>query len=57
MAEHSSYETNNNINMYPKLSPTLSDDQKFRLNKISEIRDYFLAEIKEIELMSKSLSK
>ena len=46
MAEHSSYETNNNINMYPKLSPTLSDDQKFRLNKISEIRDYFVAEIK-----------
>ena len=28
-----------------------------RLNKISEIEDYFIAEIKERELMSKKLSK
>ena len=27
------------------------------LNKISEIEDYFIAEIKERELMSKKLSK
>ena len=47
----------NNINMYPSLCPTLSDDQQFRLNKINEIRDYFVAEIKERELMSKRLSK
>ena len=47
-------ETNN---MYPNLSPNLSDDQQFRLNKINEIRDYFVAEIKERELMSKRLSK
>ena len=50
MAEHSSYETNN-------LYPNLADDQQFRLNKINEIRDYFVAEIKERELMSKRLSK
>ena len=30
---------------------------QFRLNKINEIKDYFIAEIKEIELMSKNLSK
>ena len=41
----------NNINMYPNLS----NDQQFRLNKINEIRYYFIAEIKE--LMSKRLSK
>ena len=31
--------------------------QQFRLNKINEIKDYFIAEIKERELMSKRLSK
>ena len=48
-------ETNNNVSMYPNLSPTLPDDQQFRLNKINEIRDYFVAEIKERESMSKDL--
>ena len=43
--------------MYPNLSPTLSRDQQFRLNRINEIKDYFVAEIKERELMSKKLSK
>ena len=33
------------------------DNQHFRLNKINEIKDYFIAEIKERELMSKRLSK
>ena len=33
------------------------NNQQFRLNKISEIKDYFIAEIKERELMSKKLSK
>ena len=37
--------------------PNLSDRQQFRLNKINEIKDYFVAEIKERELMSKRLSK
>ena len=49
-------------NMYPNLSETplnipLNDQQHFRLNKINEIKDYFIAEIKERELMSKRLSK
>ena len=44
-------------NMYPNLSPIPSNEQQFRLNKINEIKDYFVAEIKERELMSKRLSK
>ena len=44
-------------NMYPNLSANISNDHKFRLNKINEIKDYFVAEIKERELMSKNLSK
>ena len=44
--------------MYPNLNAiTLNDQQQFRLNKINEIKDYFVAEIKEKELMSKRLSK
>ena len=43
--------------MYPNLSANISNDQQFRLNKINEIKDYFIAEIKERELMSKRLSK
>ena len=43
--------------MYPNLSAPLSDQQQFRLNKINEIKDYFVAEIKERELMSKRVSK
>ena len=54
MAENSFYETNK---VYPNLCPTLSDDQQFRLNKINGIRDYFVAEIKKRELMSKRLGK
>ena len=45
-------------NMYPDLNTVpLSDQQQFRLNKINEMKDYFIAEIKERELMSKRLSK
>ena len=32
-------------------------NQEFRLNKINEIKNYFIAEIKKRELMSKRLSK
>ena len=58
-AECNSYETHN---IYPNLGVSvsatpLSDQQHFRLNRISEIKDYFVAEIKERELMSKRLSK
>ena len=33
------------------------NNQQFRLNKINEIENYFIAEIKERELMSKRLGK
>ena len=33
------------------------NNQQFRLNKINEIKDYFIEDIKERELMSKRLSK
>ena len=39
------------------MSTTLSSGQQFRLNKINEIKDNFIAEIKEREQMSKRLSK
>ena len=35
--------------------PSLNDQQQLRLNKINEIKDYFIAEIREIELISKRL--
>ena len=44
-------------NMYPNLSATPSNKQQFRLNKINEIKYYFVAEIRERELISKKLSK
>ena len=47
----------NSHNMYPNLGANPSNDQQFRLNKIDKIKCYFIAEIKERELMSKRLSK
>ena len=49
-------------NMYPNLSATplnvsLNDQQHFRLNKMNEIKYYFVAEIKERELITKRLSE
>ena len=41
----------------PNIYPNVNDQQQFRLNKINEIKDYFVAEIKERELMSKRLTK
>ena len=41
----------------PNIYPNISNEQQFRLNKINEIKDYFLAEIRERELISKNLSK
>ena len=43
--------------MYPNLNVPVTDEQYFRLNKINEIKDYFVTGIKERELMSKKLSK
>ena len=55
MTECNSHETHN---IYPKLNAIpLNHQQQFRLNKTNEIKDYFVAEIKEIELMSKRFSK
>ena len=47
--EHDFHET---PNMYPNLSANISNDKRFRLSKINEIKDYFITEIKERELMS-----
>ena len=37
--------------------PNLNDQQQYRLNKINEIKNYFIVENKERELMSERLSK
>ena len=60
MVECNSVERSNiypNLNAIPLNEISLNDQQHFRLNKINEIKDYFVAEIKERELMSKRLSK
>ena len=46
-----------NFHKTPNIYPNISNDQQFRLNKINEIKDYIIAEIRERELMSKNLSK
>ena len=53
---------NKTTNIYPNLNAiplnaNISNKQQFRLNKISEIKDYFLAEIRERELITKNISK
>ena len=53
---------NKTPNIYPNLNAitlnaNISNEQQFRLNKINEIKDYFLAEIRERELISKNISK
>ena len=53
MDEWKSHET---PNMYPNLSIPLNNRQEFKLNKVNKIRYYFVAGIKERELMSKRLS-
>ena len=54
MAGCNSHET---PNMYRNLNATLSNEQQFRLYKIKEMKYYFVAEIKESELVSKGVSK
>ena len=44
-------------NIYPNLNANISNEQQFRLNKINKTKDYFLAEIREKELISKNISK
>ena len=41
------------LNAIPLNEVLLSNQQHFRLNKINEIKDYFVAEIKERELWAK----
>ena len=47
----------NSHNIYPNLNATASNEWQFRLNKINKIKDYFIDEIRERQLMSKRLSK
>ena len=51
------HDFNKTQNIYPNLATNISNEQQFRLNKINEIKDYFLAEIRERELISKNISK
>ena len=44
VTESNSYETHD-------IYPNLNDQQQFRINKINEIKDYFVAEIKKREFM------
>ena len=55
MADSSS--TEHDFHETPNIYSNLNDQQRFRLNKINEIKDCFVAEIKERQLMSKRLSK
>ena len=48
---------NKTPNIYPNLNENISNGQKFRLNKINETKDYFLAEIRERQIISKNLSR
>ena len=40
----------------PNMYPNLSNQEHFKLKEINEIKNYFVAEIKEREIMSKRLS-
>ena len=51
MTEYNSHETHN---IYPNLH---DQQQQFWLNKVNEIKNYFVAEIKEREFVNKRLSK
>ena len=58
--EWNSHETPNiylGLDAIPLNTIPLNDQQRFRLNKINEIKYYFVTEIKERELMSITLSK
>ena len=48
---------NKTQNICPNLTSNVSNQQQFRFKKINEIKDYFLGEIRERELISKILSK
>ena len=52
--KHNFHET---PNMHRNLNANIWNEQQFRRNKINEIKDYFLNEIREKELISKNISK
>ena len=41
----------------PNMNPNLNGEPNFRLSKINEVKGYFIAKIREKELMSKRLKK
>ena len=49
MCESNSIETHN-------IYPNLNDQKRFRLNEFNEIKDYFVADIKERDLLRKGLA-
>ena len=56
------HDINKTPNIYPNLSAAplnanIGNEQQFRLSKITEIKEFFLAEIRERELISKNLSE
>ena len=60
MAECNSIECNsveNDFHETHNLYPNLNEQQQFRLNKINEIKDHVVAQIKERELLTERLSK
>ena len=58
MVEISSIEYNSTESIkHNSIDTSNLTNQQFKLNKISEIKDYFITEIEERELMSKNLSK
>ena len=44
------------LNAIPLSAANISNEQQFKLNEINEIKDYFLAEIRERELAKISVS-
>ena len=42
---------------YNSINTSNLSNQQFKVNKISEIEDYFITEIKERELMNKNVGK
>ena len=48
-------DSNKEPNIYPNLASNVSNEQQFRLNKINEIKDYFIAEIEKENQLAKIL--
>ena len=48
---------NKTQNIYTNLAANIWNEEQLRRNKINEIKDCFLAEIRERELISKNISK